>query len=315
MSYDDKYDVPADAKAVVISPSIVGDRFVQLTPVYKDGPVLADGAELGADRTAVPLELDQIFGSLNNLNIALGPQGANKPGADGVGALTRLLDSTARNFGGQGVQFNQTLQDLGKFTRTLANNKEELFGTAAQMERFISTLAKNDDTVRRFSESLASGSDMLAADREELAAALRNLSTAMVQVRTFVHDNRRSLGTNIAGLRRITDTVVKRRDQIDEILRVAPAALNNLSLVYNPATGTLDTRDSAGEIGSKLGSNPGVMLCALLDEAAIPLGDKCPFKDLAAPGRAAPFRAIEQAQEAARQRVDLTLGGLVEAPR
>ena len=37
MWYDAKYDVPADAKAVIISPAIVGDRFVQLTPVLQAG--------------------------------------------------------------------------------------------------------------------------------------------------------------------------------------------------------------------------------------------------------------------------------------
>ncbi len=46
---DDAYDadvkVPADAKAVIVAPSIVGDRFVQLTPVYDGGAVLADGAD------------------------------------------------------------------------------------------------------------------------------------------------------------------------------------------------------------------------------------------------------------------------------
>ena len=52
--YDSKYKVPADAKAAVISPSIVGDRFIQLTPVYTGGAVMADNARLGVDRTAVP---------------------------------------------------------------------------------------------------------------------------------------------------------------------------------------------------------------------------------------------------------------------
>ncbi len=32
MSYEAKYKVPADAEAVIITPAIVGDRFVQLTP-------------------------------------------------------------------------------------------------------------------------------------------------------------------------------------------------------------------------------------------------------------------------------------------
>ena len=44
LSYDSKYKLPNDVKAAVISPSIVGDRFVQLTPVYRGGKVLADNA-------------------------------------------------------------------------------------------------------------------------------------------------------------------------------------------------------------------------------------------------------------------------------
>ena len=81
--YDSKYKVPADAKAVVISPSIVGDRFIQLTPAYDGGQALPDNARLGLDRTATPLELDQIFGSINDLTKALGPEGANKPDQTG----------------------------------------------------------------------------------------------------------------------------------------------------------------------------------------------------------------------------------------
>ncbi len=40
VKYDGDIKVPADAQAVIISPSIVGDRYVQLTPVYDGG----DGA-------------------------------------------------------------------------------------------------------------------------------------------------------------------------------------------------------------------------------------------------------------------------------
>src|SRR6476619_1757128 len=170
MSYDAEVEVPADAAAVIVSPSIVGDRFVQLTPVYTDGPVLADGATLQTDRTAVPLELDQIYQSLDDLTVALGPNGANAQGA-----LTDLLETTATNFGGQGAKFHQTIQDFSKLTGTLDENKEELFGSAEALEGLIRTLARNDSTVRRFNQSLASVSEMLAGERTELAASLRNL--------------------------------------------------------------------------------------------------------------------------------------------
>ena len=84
----------------------------------------------------MPLELDQIYGSLDELNVALGPNGANENGA-----LTDLLETTAANFGGQGAQFHQTIQDFSKLSETLDDNKEELFGSARELEGFISTLA------------------------------------------------------------------------------------------------------------------------------------------------------------------------------
>jgi len=95
MWYDAKYKVPADAQAVIITPAIVGDRFVQLTPVYEGGPVMADGATLSPEQTSTPLELDEIYQSIADLTVALAPEVANEEGA-----LTRLLDTTARNCAG-----------------------------------------------------------------------------------------------------------------------------------------------------------------------------------------------------------------------
>lgn len=313
-SYDSKHKVPADAKAVVISPSIVGDRFIQLTPVYTGGPVLADGARLGIDRTATPLELDQIFGSINELTKALGPDGANAIDESGTGALTRLLDSTARNFGGQGVQFNQTLQNLSKLTKTLADNKDELFGTVTEIENFTSTLAQNDDTVRKFNDSLAAGAQLLADEREELAAVLQNLSVAMTQVRSFVADNKQLLSTNIRELNKISKVLVKNRGALDSILTDAPVALNNLFLAYNETTGTLDTRANIGETVGKLTTKPSVVLCALVPDACGPLTSVVKLLGL---GRAGALAAEDAPARGTGttvvEPVDRSLGGLVVA--
>ncbi len=213
MSYDADLQIPADAEAVIISPSIVGDRFVQLTPVYRTGPELKDGATLDLSKTSTPLELDEVFGSIDQLTVALGPEGANKNGA-----LSDLLDSAAENWGGQGEQFHQTIGDIGKLTGTLDDNKEELFGTAKQLEAFISTLAKNDKTVSRFNQSLSQVSTMLAGERTELATSLRNLATAMGQVSGFVKENKAILGRNIKGLNRVAKGNIVDQMQTDPAL-------------------------------------------------------------------------------------------------
>lgn len=316
MSYDAKNKLPADAKAVVVAPSIVGDRYVQLTPAYTEGDQLADGAKLGLDRTATPLELDEIFSSINDLTVALGPEQTNRPRDNGVGPLTRLLDSTARNLGGQGVEFNRTLKNVGDLTQTLADNKDELFGSLAQVQDFTSTLAKNDQTVRQFNDSLAGGANLLADERQELARVLRSLGVAMAEVRTFVRENKGALTRNIAGLNRVTKTLVKRRAELNETLRYAPAALNNLFLAGNTDTGTLDVRDNIGEIFELLSKQPIEAICSLIGGGDLQsatckglqdaLGGVIPTANRAAPGTSSstPPRNPEP--------VDRSLAGLLE---
>src|SRR5213082_974011 len=58
---DVKDKLPADGGAVLVPPSVVSYRFIQLTPAYTGGPELPTHAVLQTDRTQVPLEFDEIF--------------------------------------------------------------------------------------------------------------------------------------------------------------------------------------------------------------------------------------------------------------
>ena len=254
----------------------------------------------------MPLELDQIYSSLNDLNVALGPNGANKNGA-----LTDLLEVTADNFGGQGEQFHQTISDFSQLSQTLDDNKEELFGSAAQLEQFVSTLAQNDSTVRAFNESLSSVSTVLNGEKEELAAALKNLSVALGEVTTFVKDNKATLSRNIKGINRVAKVLVKQRAALEETLINAPIALNNLALTYNPQAGTLDTNANLGSITGNIESNPALVLCTFV-EPSDPSGKLCDAIDQIVP-RAGVF--TQGTGSSSNETFDLTLGGLVEVER
>jgi phospholipid/cholesterol/gamma-HCH transport system substrate-binding protein len=310
MHYDSDVQIPRGAKAVIISPSIVGDRFVQLTPAYTGGPTLADGARLSEQRTAVPLELDDIYSSLDHLTVALGPHGANRKGA-----LTDLLDTTARNLGGQGRKVHGTIESFSRLSGTLDDNKDQLFGSVRELGGFVHTLAHNDRTVRTFNASLAQVSHMLRGERGDLAAALHDLGVAMRQVSGFVRDNRGVLGHDISGLDRVTQVLVAQRAALAETLRNAPLALNNLALTYNPEAGTLDTRANLGELGHQLTSDPATVLCSILDQANQG-GQACgSVRRILGNGRPGALTAYAGPRRTPGDRTDLTLGGLVEVPR
>ena len=307
MSYDPEVQIPADATAVIIAPSIVGDRFIQITPAYTGGEVLETGEILGTDRTATPLELDDIYASLDDLNVALGPNGANENGA-----LTDLLEVTAENFAGEGAQFNQTIGNFGDLSETLDDNKEELFSSLTEVQAFVSTLAENDTTVRQFNQSLAGVSELLAGERQELVSSLDNLGTALGQVQDFVRTNEAVLGRDIEKLNRVAKVLVKQRVNLEEILAVAPLALNNLALAYNPQAGTLDTNANVGNLENQLINDPDLILCTVVNSID-PTGALCDLVESQSPRPAALGGA--SGMRVAPQVSDPTLGGLVEVTR
>jgi phospholipid/cholesterol/gamma-HCH transport system substrate-binding protein len=268
IAYDGKQKLPNDVKAVVVSPSIVGDRFVQLAPAYDGGPALKDDAYLPVDRTAVPVELDAVYQSLDDLSVALGPKSD-----DPQGPLSKLVDGASAQLDGQGAQVNETLKNFGKLSSTLSDNKDELFGSLREVNQFVSLLKTNDSSVRAFNDSTAQVSTVLAGERDDLAATLAALSKALVDVNGLVKENRTALRGNVDNIASLASVLAKRKSELEKITTSAPTALSNVALAYNGTSGTLDTRaDIPGLLAGTLG-DPAGLLCNLLGQA--PTQDGC----------------------------------------
>ncbi|MFI0405355.1 MCE family protein [Actinomadura sp. 3N508] len=245
LKYDAKYKVPATAQAVIINQTLVADRYIQLTPVYKGGPVLADKATLTVSRTAVPVEVDEVGGSLNDLSKALGPQGANAPGPNGQeGSLSRLLQVGAANLNGQGDDIRQTIEDASKALSTLSTDRGDVAETIRNLRIITDAMKANDQQIKSFSGHLNGVSGQLAGEKEELSAALNTLAPTLRNVQRFVKDNRTELAANVRQLAQITGVLVKEKDALAEILTAGPLAINNLARAYDPISGTIHTRDN-----------------------------------------------------------------------
>jgi phospholipid/cholesterol/gamma-HCH transport system substrate-binding protein len=244
MKYDSKYKVPADAISVVVANSLVSDRYIQLAPAYPGkGPTLKDGANIPLARTASPAELDDIYGALNELSVALGPNGANKNGS-----LSTLVKVAAANLKGNGAAFGNSITQLSKAAATLSNGREDLFGTVRNLEVFTRALSASDVQVRHFEEQLAQVAGDLADERADLGAALHNLTGALHDVAIFVKTNAGKVHTDIVGLKDITGILVKQQAALNETLTVGPVALANIVHAYQETQGTLGTRSNLSNL-------------------------------------------------------------------
>ncbi|WP_026360965.1 MCE family protein [Amycolatopsis nigrescens] len=229
--------VAVDTGVLVVAPSVVSDRYLQFTHPARGGPRIADGAVVGTERTGTPVELDELYASLNGLTTALGPDGANSGGA-----LSELLDTGAANLAGNGKAFNDSVRNFADLARTLAGSKDDLFGTIDELQKFTSMLAGNDSGVREVNRQLDSVWQTLATDRTELSGALNTLGSALGEIQGFIKDNRALIKSNVDKLAQTTQVLVDRRGQLAEALDTVPLAVDNVLGAFDPKSGTLQGR-------------------------------------------------------------------------
>ena len=175
--YRNKYKVPADASAVVLNPTLVASRSIQLDPPYKGGPVLADNAVIPIERTQVPVEWDDLRNSITHIIGELGPSKEQKKGPFGD-----VIESFADGLAGKGKQINTTLNSLSAALSTLDEGRGDFFAVLRSLAMFVNALHQDDQQFVALNTDLAQFTDKLTSSDQSAANAIRQtdslLSTA-----------------------------------------------------------------------------------------------------------------------------------------
>jgi len=234
LTIDHGVQVRADAKAIIMAQNLVAARYVQLTPAYEDnGPVMADGAQIGTDRTAVPVEWDQVKDQLMRLATDLGPvQGASQT------SLSRVIDSAAAAMDGNGEKLHQAIGQLAGIGRVLAQGSGNIVDIIKNLQVFVTALRDSNTQIVEFQNRLASVTSVVDGSRSDLDAALKNLSAAVGEVRRFVAGTRDQTAEQMQRLTNITQNLVDNKLKLENVLHVAPNAIANGYNIYNPDSGT-----------------------------------------------------------------------------
>jgi phospholipid/cholesterol/gamma-HCH transport system substrate-binding protein len=251
MMLQDGVKIPADARALIISPNLVSARFIQFTPAYTSGPALANGAEVPLDRTGVPVEWDDVKKQLTQLSQQLGPQvGAEQ------GPLAAFVNQAADTFDGKGDSFRNALRELSQTTGRLGDSRGDLFGTVKNLQVLVNALSNSNEQIVQFSNHVASVSQVLADSSSGLDQTLGTLNQALSDVKGLLKDNNKALIEQVGKLADFTKIMTDHSDDIEQVLHVTPNGLANFYNIYNPAQGSLD-----GLLSLPNFSNPVQFIC------------------------------------------------------
>jgi len=255
---NDKYRVPADVKAVILSPQLITARAIQLTPAYTGGPRLANNAVIPEERTAVPVEWDDVRQQLEKLTQSLQP---TQPG--GVSPLGALVNTAADNLRGQGANIHDMIMKLSQAFSALGDHSNDIFSTIKNLSTLVSALQSSTDVMAQLNQNLATVTALLADDPNKIGQAVSDINRAAADVQKFVAENRESLGTTADKLSGITKAVSDSLDDIKQTLHVAPNSFQNFVNIYEPAQGAL-----SGMFAFPNFANPISFLCGAIQAAS-----------------------------------------------
>jgi phospholipid/cholesterol/gamma-HCH transport system substrate-binding protein len=237
MTVEHGVSVPVDAKAVIVAQNLVAARYVQLTPAYRataGGPTMADDAVIPIDRTAVPVEWDEVKRQLERLATDLGP--TSDMSTTSVG---RFIDSAATALDGNGDKLRQTLAELSGVGRVLAEGSGDFVGIIKNLQIFLAALRGSNEQIVAVNNRLATLSSVLDGSKSDLDGALTNLSVAVDEVKRFVSGTRTQTVKQIQDLTQVTQTLVDVKDDFEQVLHVTPNAFANAYNIFDPDIGTV----------------------------------------------------------------------------
>jgi phospholipid/cholesterol/gamma-HCH transport system substrate-binding protein len=253
--------VPADAAVIIVAPNLVSARTIELAPMYSGGPKLEDNATIGEDRTAVPVEWDDVKEELTELSAQLGPHEGSVQGP-----LSQAVDQAATTFDGQGRRFRQAVRELSQTAGRLGDASADLAGTVKNLHALVEALSRSNEQIVQFSTHVASLSQVFADSSTDLASALDTLNSALTDVRSFLNDNNTRITGQVQKLADFTTLLTEHSTDIEQVLHVAPNGLANFYNIYNPAQGSIGAILSLPNFG-----NPIQFLCAgVYDAGATP---------------------------------------------
>ncbi|TDH52442.1 MCE family protein [Mycobacterium eburneum] len=229
-SVDRQYPLPADARAAILSPSLVSARAIQLVPAYSGGPKLAGGAAIPQSRTAVPVEWDDFRRQLEKLSDSLQP--TSPKGASAVG---EFINTAAANLRGEGDTARDTVIKLSQAVSALGDHSTDIFSTVRNLQLLVSALSSSSDLLAAFNTNLASITTVLSDTPNEVADATRGLDSAVNDLRGFVSENREGLGVAFDHLNAITTALNDSRGDVKQILHITPTVFQNFMNIYQPA--------------------------------------------------------------------------------
>ncbi|WP_246872507.1 MCE family protein [Rhodococcus sp. DMU1] len=219
MRIPDDITLPADVSAFVMNPSIISDRFVELSPVYTAGPRFEGDDVIPPERSHAPINWDELLESVDTIAAALGPES---------GSLGSTLDLAADATAGLGPEINRALRALGAAGSVLGARSEDI---GALVDDLGVAVAAVDARQGSLSE-LAGGLSELGAEMQrqnlDVAGPIGQLTTILDRLDVLLGSRGEDIAAVVSNAQVLTGQFAQHEVDFAEFMDVLPLAMQNI---------------------------------------------------------------------------------------
>jgi len=236
MSIENDIPVPKNVKALITPQSLIGERYIQLSPAWKQGD---DKAENGMEihDAIVPVEPDEALAELKKFLDSLDPNG-----------LGRLINNAADDLQGQGATLNHALDQVSQLVSTFAAKDQQLADIVDNFDRFTATLATRETQLGDVLATFSQATQVLADERQGIENLLGGLASLSANGLQLVSKHADELRSDIDTLSRTAQSIDANLDGLSKLLDSAPTLVRGLLGAYNPTARAVNLRQNWGPL-------------------------------------------------------------------
>jgi virulence factor Mce-like protein len=224
--------VPKGARAQIVPQSLIGERYIQLSPAYQDGmEAMEDGEEI--EETIVPVEPDEALAALKEFLDSLDPDG-----------LGQLVGNLAEDLRGNGAALNDTLGSFSELVDTFAEKDDSLLRIVDSFDRLSATLVTREAQLGEVLDAFAQASGVLAEERDSIGNLVEGLADLSETGLRLVGEHATALRTDIQTLADAAATIDANLSSVTQLLKSGNLLTTGLIGAYNEDLRAIDLRNN-----------------------------------------------------------------------
>jgi phospholipid/cholesterol/gamma-HCH transport system substrate-binding protein len=200
--------IPSNARALIRSTSLLGEKFVELivpTEEARSVRLFRDGDVIPVDRTERILGIDDAFVKLGRLLEGGTP-------AD----LATLINSSAKILQGREEALGQLFSELRGLSGVLADRAPDVASAIDSLDGAFRTLAGGRDAIGRALSSSADATEILAEQQTNLDRLVGSLDRTSAILARYMRATRPASDAALKDLRLILDQVMKTTGDLEQ---------------------------------------------------------------------------------------------------